>query len=127
MGSLIENCAFHEDISKRQRIKYLMSKHKWALDPRTGKFLGDCTGAVRKTKQSRRRRGATNKATSALQQRLKNRACNNNTGEHQHLQTPWNWSRPGIFSGAGVTRRPPGGLSPPGPGLPGGDSSGDDD
>ena len=71
MGSLIENCAFHEDISKRQRIKYLMSKHKWALDPRTGKFLGDCTGAVRKTKQSRRKRGATKKATSALQQRLK--------------------------------------------------------
>jgi hypothetical protein len=73
-----------------------MSKHKWTLDPRTGKFPGDCTGATHKTKKSRRKRGATKKATSALHKRL-NRACNNNTGEHQHLQTPWNWSRPGIF------------------------------
>jgi hypothetical protein len=123
MGSLIENCAFHEDISKRQRIQYPMSKFNWKLDPRTGKFPGDCTEALRQTKQSCRKRGATKKSTSALHKRL----CNKNTGEHQHLHTPWSWSRPGIFSGAGVTRRQPGNLSPPGPGLPGGDPSGDDD
>jgi len=126
MESLIENCAFHEDIGKRQRIQYLMSRFKWKLDPRTGKFPGGSAGAIRKTKQSRRKRGATKKATSALHKRL-NTACNNNTGEHQHLHTPWNWTRPGIFSGVGVTQSPPGSPSPPGPGLPGGDSSGDDD
>ena len=124
--ALIEDCAFHEDMDKRRRLDELLkrSRAKKLPKPRSTRTKTRVTAR----KKARRKGTAPYDTQAAGKKRREKGGCCSRESEHQHSHIFWHWSRPGIYAGAEVTVHAPRATAPPpGPGLPHGDDSGDDD